>query len=1275
MEKKTMSKRGLGLAQPLSSLLEQEAAGDTISNSVAYLASPTEARSGSGVSEGGGGSRVGGDTSPRGEQNSSTLSTTTSTSTLMVSTNGTRGERAGLWNPEPPQKVAKWRMKQRMKTVSVALVMCLNIGVDPPDVIKTSPCARHECWIDPLATAPPKALDAIGKALQQQYERWQSRAKYKQSLDPTVDDVKKLCTGLRRNAKEERVLFHYNGHGVPRPTTNGELWVFNKNYTQYIPLSIYELQTWMGSPSIYVFDCSSAGLIVSWFLKFAEQREKESESAAIKDYIMLAACAADELLPMNPDLPADVFTACLTTPIKIALQWFCQHSVVVKGVTPDMIDKLPGRMNDRKTPLGELNWIFTAVTDTIAWNVLPRELFQKLFRQDLLVASLFRNFLLAERIMRSANCTPVSFPALPPTYQHPMWQAWDLAADLCLAQLSTLLSDPAAEYQHSPFFTEQLTAFEVWLEFGSESKRPPEQLPIVLQVLLSQAHRLRALVLLGKFLDLGPWAVNLALSVGIFPYVLKLLQSPAVELRPTLVFIWAKILALDKSCQLDLVKDNGHSYFINILANNSIPADQRTMSAFVLAAVADDCKPGQSACLNSKLINICLASITDPHPLLRQWISLCLAKLWENCDEGKWTAIKELAHQRICVLLTDPVSEVRAAAVYALGTFMGGAGDNEQRKSIELNLAVTLPVVTADGSPVVRRELAIALAKLVRNYEENCKEVALEMIREEIRLNELRVSGAKRASKSVRARTIGSAKGLEDEDDDEAGPPSAVVSTVYGCLWKMVLSLAQDPFPAVATVAQAIVYYIHRQLQIDGHDKTMRSPSVGLLRRYAPSASSNILGIASPRARTAREATLRRTASVDEMGLNQSGNNPTIPPGPEGQQQAPADSTLPTLEVHSEFYNWAWSHFSRPSAGSEETDVTHPSYTQRVWKHEKNKNLMSLAKKNRNKRHKLDEQIAILDNESEMASLLAFHPLENLLVVTDNKDGVCVWNWLDSRKVNIFKNGNPPGTRISSIALINPCDHIRLLTAADNGVIRLWKDYTEEDAPELITAWKALPDLTPRPGPGMITNWQQQHGLLMTSGDVGIVRVWDMERELAIQDIITGSDSCVTSLASQAGKGHLLVAGCGDGSVRLFDIRTPPKYTSVITYSEHKKWVVGIAMTYLDCQIISGSLNGEVKFWDVRKTISYKTLNSRITDTTAFSVHPFLPILAVGSQQQKIQVVDFDGHDLNQIRHHEGFLGQRIGPISCLSFHPYRSLLAAGATDSIVSVYTSSVKD
>lgn len=182
-----------------------------------------------------------------------------------------------------------------------------------------------------------------------------------------------------------------------------------------------------------------------------------------------------------------------------------------------------------------------------------------------------------------------------------MWQAWDMALDLCLAQLPVVL-ESEDRYVHSSFFEDQLTAFQVWLNLGSKNRSPPEQLPIVLQVLLSQVHRLRALELLGRFLDLGPWAVNLALSVGIFPYVLKLLQSNARELRPLLVFIWAKILAVDnvssifphhypynvtlcfiyissnfrcdfqlQTCQADLVRDGGHKYFLSVLQDTSIP--------------------------------------------------------------------------------------------------------------------------------------------------------------------------------------------------------------------------------------------------------------------------------------------------------------------------------------------------------------------------------------------------------------------------------------------------------------------------------------------------------------------------------------------------------------------------------------------------------------------------------------------------------------------------------------------------------------------------------
>jgi regulatory associated protein of mTOR len=120
--------------------------------------------------------------------------------------------------------------------------------------------------------APPKALENIGKTLHSQYERWQPKvrnlisclcgtfmiiflhlhvllawhlqARYKLQLDPTVEEVKKLCNTCRKYARSERILFHYNGHGVPKPTANGEIWVFNKvNVTTVLHVLIVDVFT------------------------------------------------------------------------------------------------------------------------------------------------------------------------------------------------------------------------------------------------------------------------------------------------------------------------------------------------------------------------------------------------------------------------------------------------------------------------------------------------------------------------------------------------------------------------------------------------------------------------------------------------------------------------------------------------------------------------------------------------------------------------------------------------------------------------------------------------------------------------------------------------------------------------------------------------------------------------------------------------------------------------------------------------------------------------
>ncbi|KAM7348728.1 regulatory associated protein of MTOR complex 1 [Cochliomyia hominivorax] len=741
-----------------------------------------------------------------------------------------------------------WRIRERMKTASVALVLCLNIGVDPPDVIKIQPCSRLECWIDPSSVSAAKAMDLIGSNLQMQYERWQPRARYKKCHDPTVEDVKKLCISLRRNAKGERILFHYNGHGVPKPTANGEIWVFNKTFTQYIPLSIFELQSWMDDPSIYVYDCSNAGIIIQSFLQFAEQQEREVQKAiaaaqryhpgvqssnlppSYKNCIHLAACSVGEILPMNAQLPADLFTSCLTTPINIALKWYTMREkfVLIPRLHAEFIDKIPGKVNDRRTMLGELNWVFTAITDTIAWNTLPRELFQKLFRQDLLVASLFRNFLLAERILRSHDCTPVSHPALPPCFRHPMWTAWDLVVDLALQQLPDIL-EHGAPYKQLPFFEEQLTAFQVWLDRESESRTPPEQLPIVLQVLLSQVHRLRALELLARFLDLGPWAVDLALGVGIFPYVLKLLQSSAKELRPVLVFIWAKILAVDPSCQVDLVKD--HKYFLAVLQDTTVAKEYRTLSAFVLACIVNNFLLGQTSALQGSLVSICLEQLNDESWLLRQWLAICLGMLWQNFEKARWSGVRDLAHEKLYPLLKDPIPEVRAAAVFALGTFISSVTDRseEHANNIDRIIAITLiESVSEDMSPLVRLELAAALQWMVLLFESQFVTVYLqEQPMSSSSSNSDRSASVSHVLTGVSSTPAISGHGgmhhhsthsLERHATMRRGVSSSSISNISSAaipfqsiflkLWQGIYLLGQDPYPKVAGTAQEIIKYI-----------------------------------------------------------------------------------------------------------------------------------------------------------------------------------------------------------------------------------------------------------------------------------------------------------------------------------------------------------------------------------------------------------------------------------------------------------------------------------
>ncbi|XP_021723230.1 regulatory-associated protein of TOR 1-like isoform X3 [Chenopodium quinoa] len=1192
---------------------------------------------------------------------------------------------------------------------------------------------------DPLALPPQKALEAIGKALKLQYERWQPKAQYKYKLDPTVEEVERFCNIYRSFVKKKRILFHYNGHGVPKPTSDGVMWLLNRSYTQYIRLRVTELDSWLKSPSIYVFDCSAAGNIVNAFIELINA---SISSGAAKDCILLAACEAHETLPQSAEFPADLFTSCLTTPVQMALRWLCKRSLLHESLDHSLIDNIPGCLSDRKTLLGELNWIFTAVTDTIAWNVLPRDLFQRLFRQDQLVASLFRNFLLAERIMRSANCSPISYPMLPPTHQHHMWDAWDMAAEICLSQLPSLIHDPTAEFQPSPFFPEQLTAFEVWLAHGSEQKKPPEQLAIVLQALFSQCHRFRALELLARFLDMGPWAVDLALSIGNFPTLLKLLPTAAPELQQTLVFIWSKILAHDKSCQVDLVKVGGYTYFIRFLDSLEAFPEQRAMAAFVLAVIVDGHKEGQKACIESGLLDVCLKHLQDStpnnaqsEPLFLQWLCLCLGKMWEGFTEAQLLGLQAGAAVISSSLLSKPQSEVRAAAVFVLGTFLGvgfnsstdggDECDDDEKLKAEITIIRNLLSVVSDGSPLVRAEVAVALARFAFGHNKHLKAVAAMYWKSQpntgvstlgsiitSQIGMLRIGGDStliirdgRVSTSNPLATTGIMHGSPLLDDSSQYSDSGASNDSVGngimnhvrsrpldtsvymdCILSM-CTLAKDPSPRIARLGR-------RVLSIIGIEQVARPivPSTSNARpsEHITSAAVRLSGLArssswfdmnsghfpltfrTPPISIPKASYLTRIRRVYSSEfrphlLNSPALGLADPLGYGGSDANTECSLLPRSNI----YNWSYGHFSKPL-------LKPPDDAEELLakREAKERSTLDLIVKCQNYSvSKLYNQIASWDTKFENGTKTTLlQPFSPVVIAADEKKHIRVWNYEEPALLNTFDNHEFHDSGISKLCLLNELDDSLLLVASGDGNVRIWKDYMEMGKQKLVTAFSSLPVH----GPTICNlnanvDWQQQSGYLFVAGDVPSIKVWDLDKEQLLHSIPSSPDNSISALVASQVHGGQFAAGFADGSVRIFDIRTPEMLVCAAhPHIQRIERVVGIGFQPgLDLgKIVSASQAGDIQFLDIRNhSDAYLTIDAHRGTLTALAVHRHAPIVASASSRQLIKIFSLEGEQLGTIRCHPSFMAQKSGSISCLTFHPYQVLLAAGAANSFVSLY------
>ncbi|KAG2735156.1 hypothetical protein G9P44_001370 [Scheffersomyces stipitis] len=414
-------------------------------------------------------------------------------------------------------------------------------------------------------------------------------------------------------------------------------------------------------------------------------------------------------------------------------------------------------------------------------------------------------------------------------------------------------------------------------------------------------------------------------------------------------------------------------------------------------------------------------------------------------------------------------------------------------------------------------------------------------------------------------------------------------------------------------------------------------------------------------------------------------------------------SQVPELPAESGFFEYSCEYFQEPQMSKNEIDEPgSKEYVKRLWRRNRNESIIqeTQPQKELAVRGDWNRNVKTLNNKSQ-PKFIKFTQFEKILVASDEKDNVSVWDWEENKIVKKFSNGNPFGTKITDMKFLNEDDLPLLLTGSSDGVIKIYKNFhnyedeseneVNDTRIELVASWRALTDLLlTSKSSGLISEWQQSRGSLLVSGDVKIIRVWDAPRELCLVDIPARSSSSITSLTSDQVAGNIFIAGFDDGSLRVYDRRLDSRESMVKTWRGTRSANVNGSNSPIRTigsgsirnvhmqrggfrELVSGSGDGYVNLWDIRLDEPVLTFNAAEKSMRCIDTHEHAPIITTGSKAVNIWTTS--GDLISTLRNpQETYLTNRTSSyLSTTTFHPHRMTMATNYNqDGHINVYTCS---
>lgn len=165
-----------------------------------------------------------------------------------------------------------------------------------------------------------------------------------------------------------------------------------------------------------------------------------------------------------------------------------------------------------------------------------------------------------------------------------------------------------------------------------------------------------------------------------------------------------------------------------------------------------------------------------------------------------------------------------------------------------------------------------------------------------------------------------------------------------------------------------------------------------------------------------------------------------------------------------------------------------------------------------------------------------------------------VWDWTHKKRLRLFRNGNPKGTSITSLQIINQnvggiittgsgkCYNDTSMTTdfpisfyVADGIVRLYRNYdplVDTGSVQMVSSFRGLNEIVPmRHGSGVVMDWKQSAGILLVGGDSKVIKTWDAQTEM--QGLVCLLQGWVLFIAhSSLGSGYCVRCTCNFNCIR-----------------------------------------------------------------------------------------------------------------------------------------------